>query len=237
MRTLTSGSAPANEASDRSSWRDRVPSCGRGQRDRLLARMPAGNRDSADRATACGGSTPPAGPSAIPPRPQDGGRPERPRRGHASTVPAPRPAAPPPGRHGRRPGVPARRPSDPRHPPGPRSALWAPANRDRVCGHQPYRRPGQPGPPGRRDPRPLGHRALHHVRDTTFAEDASQVRTGNAPRVMASLRNLAIGVLRAHGHRNIAAALRRTARDAAQPLALLGITLPCTRQSRTLARP
>ncbi|MFJ5221060.1 ISAs1 family transposase, partial [Streptomyces sp. NPDC088354] len=24
--------------------------------------------------------------------------------------------------------------------------------------------------------------ALHHVRDTTFAEDASQLRTGNAPR-------------------------------------------------------
>jgi predicted transposase YbfD/YdcC len=26
--------------------------------------------------------------------------------------------------------------------------------------------------------------ALHHVRDTTFAEDASQLRTGNAPRAM-----------------------------------------------------
>jgi hypothetical protein len=31
---------------------------------------------------------------------------------------------------------------------------------------------------------------------------------------MASLRNLAIGILRAHGQRNIAAALRRYARDA-----------------------
>jgi hypothetical protein len=31
---------------------------------------------------------------------------------------------------------------------------------------------------------------------------------------MASLRNLAIGILRAHGHRNLAAALRRNARDA-----------------------
>jgi predicted transposase YbfD/YdcC len=39
--------------------------------------------------------------------------------------------------------------------------------------------------------------ALHHVRDTTFAEDASQIRTGNTPRTMASLRNLAIGILRA----------------------------------------
>jgi predicted transposase YbfD/YdcC len=66
--------------------------------------------------------------------------------------------------------------------------------------------------------------ALHHIRDTTFAEDASQVRTGTAPRAMASLRNLAIGILRAHGDRNIAAALRRNARDATRMLPLLGIT-------------
>jgi predicted transposase YbfD/YdcC len=67
---------------------------------------------------------------------------------------------------------------------------------------------------------------LHHVRDTTFAEDASQLRTGTAPRAMASLRNLAIAILRRHGHRNIAAALRRSARDATRVLPLLGITSP-----------
>jgi hypothetical protein len=44
---------------------------------------------------------------------------------------------------------------------------------------------------------------------------------------MASLRNLAIGILHLHGARNIAAALRRNARDATRPLALLGITPPC----------
>jgi predicted transposase YbfD/YdcC len=71
-----------------------------------------------------------------------------------------------------------------------------------------------------------GIEALHHLRDTTFAEDASQTRTGTAPRAMASLRNLAIGVLRAHGDRNIAAALRRNARDATRVLPLLGITSP-----------
>ena len=71
-----------------------------------------------------------------------------------------------------------------------------------------------------------GIEALHHIRDTTFAEDASQVRTGNAPRAMASLRNLAIGILRARGDRNIAAALRRNARDATRVLPLLGITSP-----------
>jgi predicted transposase YbfD/YdcC len=69
-----------------------------------------------------------------------------------------------------------------------------------------------------------GIEALHHLRDVTFAEDASQVRTGTAPRAMASLRNLAVGILRAHGHRNIAAALRRNACDATRVLPLLGIT-------------
>jgi len=59
---------------------------------------------------------------------------------------------------------------------------------------------------------------LHHLRDVTFAEDASQTRTGTAPRVMASLRNLAIGILRARGQGNTAAALRRNARDAARVL-------------------
>jgi predicted transposase YbfD/YdcC len=64
---------------------------------------------------------------------------------------------------------------------------------------------------------------LHWVRDVTYGEDASQVRTGAAPRVMASLRNLAISALRQKGHTNIAAALRATARDAIRPLTLLGI--------------
>ncbi|MFC9242729.1 hypothetical protein ACFT7S_01415 [Streptomyces sp. NPDC057136] len=66
--------------------------------------------------------------------------------------------------------------------------------------------------------------ALHHVRDTTFAEDASQLRTGNAPRAMATWRNLAIGALRLQGARNIAAGLRHNARDPRRPLGLLGLT-------------
>jgi hypothetical protein len=43
---------------------------------------------------------------------------------------------------------------------------------------------------------------------------------------MASLRNLAIGSLHAAGHRNLAAALRRNARDATRVMPLLGITSP-----------
>jgi predicted transposase YbfD/YdcC len=66
---------------------------------------------------------------------------------------------------------------------------------------------------------------LHYVRDTTFAEDASQVRSGAGPHVMASLRNLAIGVLSRAGPVNLAAALRRHARDPHRPLATLGISL------------
>jgi len=65
---------------------------------------------------------------------------------------------------------------------------------------------------------------LHWVRDVTYDEDRSQVRTGTAPRVMASLRNLAISALRIAGHTNIAAALRWTARDPARPLSILGLT-------------
>lgn len=64
---------------------------------------------------------------------------------------------------------------------------------------------------------------LHYVRDVTYREDASRVRAGNAPRVMASFRNLAVSVLRLAGHGNIAAGLRATARDFTRPLTLLGI--------------
>jgi len=49
---------------------------------------------------------------------------------------------------------------------------------------------------------------LHWVRDVSFDEDRSRVRTGQTPRVMASLRNAVIGILRLAGWNNIAAALR-----------------------------
>ncbi len=62
---------------------------------------------------------------------------------------------------------------------------------------------------------------LHWVRDVTFDEDRSQVRTGHAPRVMATLRSLAISLLRASGHENIAAATRHHARDTNRPIDLI----------------
>jgi predicted transposase YbfD/YdcC len=64
---------------------------------------------------------------------------------------------------------------------------------------------------------------LHYVRDVTFGEDASQVRSGAAPEVLASLRNVVIGLLRAGGHTNIAAALRQMAWQSGAALQVLGI--------------
>ncbi|WP_307783799.1 ISAs1 family transposase [Streptomyces spinoverrucosus] len=66
--------------------------------------------------------------------------------------------------------------------------------------------------------------ALHHVRDVTFAEDASTVHTGTAPRAMATLRNLAIGLLRTLGADNIAKTTRAIRDQPERALPLLGIT-------------
>jgi hypothetical protein len=48
----------------------------------------------------------------------------------------------------------------------------------------------------------------HWVRDVTFDEDRCQIRSGAAPQAFAACRNLAIALLRRHGHDNIAEALR-----------------------------
>jgi hypothetical protein len=45
---------------------------------------------------------------------------------------------------------------------------------------------------------------VHWVRDVTYDEDRSQIRTGTGPQVMAALRNAAIGALRTAGVTNIA---------------------------------
>jgi predicted transposase YbfD/YdcC len=66
--------------------------------------------------------------------------------------------------------------------------------------------------------------ALHHVRDVTFAEDASTLRTGTAPRAMAAFRNLAIGLLKSRGADNIAKTTRAIRDQPERALPLLGIT-------------
>ncbi|TDD05370.1 ISAs1 family transposase, partial [Nonomuraea deserti] len=66
--------------------------------------------------------------------------------------------------------------------------------------------------------------ALHHIRDVTYREDASRVRTGTAPRILAGLRNLAIGLARLIGWTNIAAATDHYRSHPADGLQLLGFT-------------
>jgi hypothetical protein len=64
---------------------------------------------------------------------------------------------------------------------------------------------------------------LHWVRDVTYDEDRSQIRKKNGPRTMASLRNMAISVLRLSGVRYIAKALRWCARHLEGCLRLIGL--------------
>lgn len=98
-------------------------------------------------------------------------------------------------------------------------------HRARLPDHQPASGRGHRRTTRVLDPRVLGiENLLHHVRDRTYREDDSKIRTGHLPRTMASLRNLAISVHRQDGHTNIAAALRRTARGCQRSLTALGLT-------------
>ena len=64
---------------------------------------------------------------------------------------------------------------------------------------------------------------LHYVRDVTYDEDRLQVRAQEGPRVMATLRNLAISILRLAGASNIAKALRHNQRNVERPLEYIGL--------------
>ena len=64
---------------------------------------------------------------------------------------------------------------------------------------------------------------VHYVRDVTYREDASRVRTGPRPRIMATLRNLAIGLIRQAGYAKIAATIRKIKHDTGLLLAILGL--------------
>ncbi|MGP5254619.1 ISAs1 family transposase [Glutamicibacter ardleyensis] len=67
---------------------------------------------------------------------------------------------------------------------------------------------------------------LHWRRDVTWNEDKSQVRTGHAPRVMATLRNIAITILKQLGHNNVAKATRKIRNYPEQALELIGFNAP-----------
>ena len=64
---------------------------------------------------------------------------------------------------------------------------------------------------------------IHWVRDVTFREDASQVRTPPRVRAMATLRNLVIGLIRQAGYTRIAATVRKIRNNPPLLLAVLGL--------------
>jgi hypothetical protein len=70
-----------------------------------------------------------------------------------------------------------------------------------------------------------GVESLHWLRDTCYREDTSRARTRSGPRILASLRNLAIGALRLAGRHDITEATRWANRYMNRPLAILGLTL------------
>ena len=65
---------------------------------------------------------------------------------------------------------------------------------------------------------------LHWVRDVTFAEDQSQIRTGAGPQMMALLRNFTISLVRLrHKAKWITQALRDLAARPHLALAMIGL--------------
>lgn len=63
--------------------------------------------------------------------------------------------------------------------------------------------------------------SLHYVRDVTFGEDASRVRTGSAPVIMAGIRNIAVTLLNRAGVKNKAEALRHFAAHPKKAIAMV----------------
>jgi predicted transposase YbfD/YdcC len=63
---------------------------------------------------------------------------------------------------------------------------------------------------------------LHWVRDVTFDEDRCRIRRGAGAHIMASLRNIAISLLRMAGTETIAPALRLCARSDSLVFRLIG---------------
>jgi predicted transposase YbfD/YdcC len=69
-----------------------------------------------------------------------------------------------------------------------------------------------------------GIESLHWLRDTLYREDNSTAHTGSGPRVMAALRNLAIGALHLLGRRDITEATRWATRVMDRPFKILKLT-------------
>jgi predicted transposase YbfD/YdcC len=66
-----------------------------------------------------------------------------------------------------------------------------------------------------------GIEALHWLRDTVYREDTSTAHTRSGPRIMAALRNLAIGAIHLHGRRDITETTRWATRAMDRPFKIL----------------
>ena len=64
---------------------------------------------------------------------------------------------------------------------------------------------------------------VFYVRDETFGEDRSRIRTQSGPQVMAALRNAALSLLRLEGSTNISTSLRSCSWNSQRTRNLLGI--------------
>lgn len=58
--------------------------------------------------------------------------------------------------------------------------------------------------------------SLHHIKDETFKEDSSRVRTKNAPANLSLIRNIAINIFRENNYQNIAQAIRLVSNNIAK---------------------
>ena len=63
---------------------------------------------------------------------------------------------------------------------------------------------------------------LHHIRDVPYDEDRCRIRTGNGPRTMATLRNLAVSIVRLYQPGTVARANRVLMMNPQRLLALIG---------------
>lgn len=68
-----------------------------------------------------------------------------------------------------------------------------------------------------------GIESHHWIRDVVWGEDGCRVQTGNAPQVLAAIRNAAINFLRSSGFAEITKTVRKHAFQVEVLLARLGI--------------
>lgn len=64
---------------------------------------------------------------------------------------------------------------------------------------------------------------VHYVRDVTMGEDASRIRKGSGPRLMATFRNLTLSLLRQAGTTNIAEKITKFSLNKTELFKFIGI--------------